>query len=139
MKSIFLSHSHWGEVKVLVAELCPTPGDPMDCSPPGSLSMEFSRQEYRSGLLFPSPGDLPDPGIKPGSPALQADSLPSELKGIYKTPQLTAYLMVKYWKLSKVRNKMRMFAFTTCTGGFIQGIRQWKKDVKSSQITCFCK
>ena len=40
--------------------------------------MEFSRQEYWSGLPFPSPGDLPDPGIKPGSPALQADTLPSE-------------------------------------------------------------
>ena len=38
--------------------------------------MEFSRQEYRSGLLFPSPGDLPNPGIKPRSPALQVDSLP---------------------------------------------------------------
>ena len=36
-------------------------------------SMEFSRQEYWSGLPFPSPGDLPDPGIKPGSPSLQAD------------------------------------------------------------------
>ena len=43
------------------------------------LSMEFSRQEYWSGLPFPSPGDLPDPGIEPGSPALQADSLLSEL------------------------------------------------------------
>ena len=42
-------------------------------------SMEFSRQEYWSGLSFPSPGDLPDPGIEPGSPAspaLQVDSLP---------------------------------------------------------------
>ena len=39
------------------------------------LSMGFSRQEYWSGLPFPSPGDLPDPGIKPRSPALQADSL----------------------------------------------------------------
>ena len=38
----------------------------------------FSRQEYWSGLPFPSLGDLPDPGIKPGSPTLQADSLPSE-------------------------------------------------------------
>ena len=42
------------------------------------LSMEFSRQEYWNGLPFPSPGDLPDPGIEPGSPALQADALPSE-------------------------------------------------------------
>ena len=42
------------------------------------LSMRFSRQEYWSGLPFPSTGDLPDPRIKPGSPALKADSLPSE-------------------------------------------------------------
>ena len=42
-----------------------------------SLSMGFSRQEYWNGLPFPSPGDLPDPGIEPGSPALQADALPS--------------------------------------------------------------
>ena len=45
------------------------------------LSMGFSRQEYWSGLPFPSPGDLPNPGIKPGSPALQADSLLSEPSG----------------------------------------------------------
>ena len=41
-------------------------------------SMEFSRQEYWSGLPFPSPGDLPNPGIEPGSPTLQGDALPSE-------------------------------------------------------------
>ena len=46
-----------------------------------ALSMEFSRQEYWSGLPFPSAEDLPNPGIKPGSPALQADSLPSEPQG----------------------------------------------------------
>ena len=40
--------------------------------------MEFSSQEYWSGLPFPSPGDLPDPGIEPGFLALQEDSLPSE-------------------------------------------------------------
>ena len=45
------------------------------------LSMGFSRQECWSGLPFPSPGDLPDPGIKPGSSALQADALPSEPPG----------------------------------------------------------
>ena len=43
-----------------------------------SPSMEFSRQGHWSGLPFPSPGDLPDPRIKPGSPTLQADALPSE-------------------------------------------------------------
>ena len=46
-----------------------------------SLSMGFSRQEYWSGLPFPSPGDLPDPGIEPRSPALQADTLLSEPPG----------------------------------------------------------
>ena len=45
------------------------------------LSRGFSRQEYWSGLPFPSPGDLPDPGIKPRSPALQADALTSEPPG----------------------------------------------------------
>ena len=44
-------------------------------------SMGFSRQEYWNGLLLPSPGDLPDPGIKPGPPALQVDALPSEQPG----------------------------------------------------------
>ena len=53
--------------------------NPMDCSLPPS--MEFSRQEYWSGLPFPSPGYLPDPGIEPGSSTLQADILPSELPG----------------------------------------------------------
>ena len=46
-----------------------------------SPSMGFSRQEYRSGLPFPPPGDLPDPGIEPRSPTLQADALWSELPG----------------------------------------------------------
>ena len=50
----------------------------MPCQAP--LSRGFSRQEYWSGLPFPSPGDLPDPGIEAGSPALQADSLSTELQ-----------------------------------------------------------
>ena len=45
------------------------------------LTMELSRELYRSVLPFPSPGDLPDPGIEPWSPSLQADSLPSEPLG----------------------------------------------------------
>ena len=45
------------------------------------MFMEFSRQEYCSGLPFPSLGDLPHPGNEPGSPVLQADSLPSESPG----------------------------------------------------------
>ena len=61
---------------VLVTQLCLTLCDPMDCvARQAPLSMESSRQEYWSGLPFPSPGDLPDPGIEPRSSALQADSL----------------------------------------------------------------
>ena len=47
----------------LVAKSCRAFCDPMDCSPSDSLSMEFSRQEYWSGLPFPSLGDLPNPGM----------------------------------------------------------------------------
>ena len=53
----------------------------MNCSPPGSSLHGFSRQAYWSGLPCPSPGDLPDSGTEPGSPELQADSLPSEPPG----------------------------------------------------------
>ena len=45
------------------------------------LSVGFPRQECWSGLPYPSPGDLPDPGTEPGSPALQVDSLPAEPQG----------------------------------------------------------
>ena len=65
---------------VLAAQSCPTLWTVTHHAP---LSMRFSRQEYWSGLPFPSPGDLPDPGIEPGSLAFQADSLPSELPGKY--------------------------------------------------------
>ena len=52
----------------------------MTCQAP--LSMEFSRQVYMNGLPFPFAGHLPDPGIERGSPALQADSLPTEPPGL---------------------------------------------------------
>ena len=61
---------------VLVVQSCLSLCDPMDCSPPGSSVHGFSRQEQWSGLPFPSPGDLSDPGSEPRSSVLQADSLP---------------------------------------------------------------
>ena len=48
--------------------------NPMDCRPQAPFSKELSRQEYCSGLTFPSPRDLPDPGVEPGSAALQAEA-----------------------------------------------------------------
>ena len=65
----------------LVAKLCLTRATPWTVAYQAPLFMGFSRQEYWSGLPFPSPGDFPDPGIEPGSLALQADALPAELQG----------------------------------------------------------
>ena len=61
-------------------------------------SMGFSRQEYWSGLPFPSPGDLPDPGIKPWSPVFQADTLTSEPPGksnVKKAPPKDAHALIR--------------------------------------------
>ena len=63
----------------LVSKSCLTLATPLTVGRQAPLSVGFSRQEYWSWLPFPSQGNLPDPGIKPGSPALQADSLPTEL------------------------------------------------------------
>ena len=62
----------WSESRLVVSD---------SATPWAIQSMEFSRPEYWSGSPFPSPGDLPNPGIKPRSPALQADSLPAEPQG----------------------------------------------------------
>ena len=66
---------------MLVAQLCPALCNPVACSLPSSSVHGILQARILSGLPFPSPGDFPDPGIKPGFPALQADSLPSESPG----------------------------------------------------------
>ena len=70
-----VSQGEWWFRHSLVSDSC----DPMDCSPPGSSVCGILQARILSGLPFPSPGDLPDPGIEPGSLALQADSLLTEL------------------------------------------------------------
>ena len=69
------------KVKVSVVQSCLDFVTSWTVALQGPLSMELSRQGYRSGVPFPSPRDLPNPGIKPRSSALQADSLPSEPLG----------------------------------------------------------
>ena len=68
-------------------------------------SMGFSRQEYWNGLPFPSPEDLPDPGIEPGSPALQADALPSEPPGKpkrnVKVKKKVTLEKILFWRMSR--------------------------------------
>ena len=63
---------------VLVAQLCPTLCDPMDCSPPDFSVHGILQGRKREWVAISFSGDLPDPGFKPRTPALQADSLPSE-------------------------------------------------------------
>ena len=92
----------------ICAQSCLTLCNSMDCSLPGSLSMEFFKQEYWSTLAFPSPEDLPNPAVKPRSPTLQVDSLPSDppgkpentrvdslssLQGIFPTQELNQGLL----------------------------------------------
>ena len=70
----------WSDLAAAAAvpKLCPTSVIPWTVALQAHLSLGFSRQEYWSGLPFPSPGDHPNPGIKPRSPALKSDSLPYE-------------------------------------------------------------
>ena len=84
-------------------------------------SVGFSRQEYWSGLPFPSPGDLPNPGIEPGSPALQTDALPSEPLG---KPQTLMSTLMYYSVNIKVKRA--------------QGPTSYVKDPKCLQIVRNC-
>ena len=70
--------------------VCPPLCNPMDCSPPGFSVHGFSRQEYWSGLPLPSPGDLPNPGIKPESPTLTGGFFTTEPPGKSHFPIYTA-------------------------------------------------
>ena len=76
---------------MLVTQLCPNFCSPMDCSLQGSSVHGILQGRILEWVTFPSPGDLPNSGIEPGSPALQADSLPSEPPG--KTQKLFQYIM----------------------------------------------
>ena len=74
-------YSYVESIKVKSLSRVPLFATPWTVAYQAPPSMAFSRQEYWSGLPFPSPGDLPKPGIKPGSPALLTDALPSEPPG----------------------------------------------------------
>ena len=77
-------------VFVLVTQSCPTLCDPKDCSMPSCSIHGILQARILEWGPFPSPGDLPDPGIKPRSPELQADSLSSE--SLKEDPILPAFL-----------------------------------------------
>ena len=76
-----LTKNQVSEVSEVAQSLVSNSATPWSVAYQAPLTVGFSRQEYWNGLPFPSPGDLPNPGIEPGSPTLQADGLPSELPG----------------------------------------------------------
>ena len=77
------------------------------------LSMEFSRQGYWSGLPFPSPGDLPNPGIKLRYPAPKAGYLPSEPPGKPKTCTDTTFKIIKHITASEIPHGRRLYSQQT--------------------------
>ena len=88
---------------------------PMDCSPPGSSVHGISQQEYWSGLPFPPPGDLPNPGIEPGSPVLEVDSLPPEPPKSWLT--MICFLVFFLWfvlNVSKSGTSLVVQRLTVC-------------------------
>ena len=102
----------------LVTKSCPTLVTPLTVAHKAPLSIGFSRQEYWSGWPFPSPGNLPDAGIEPGSPALQADSLSTELQAphinkdflggsVAKTPSFLCRGKLRSYMLHKVAKKKK--------------------------------
>ena len=101
------------------------------------LSVGFSRQEYWSGLPFPSPGDLPEPGIEPRSPALQADALTSEPSGHIGPPR--SLLLIPTWIDLCSKNTMTsgcMMVQPVCLGWANSWVTRartgpWKVPVKS--------
>ena len=119
----------------LVAWLCPTLCDPMDCTHQAPLSMEFSRQEYWSGLPCPPAGDLPNPGIKPTSHALQADAVPSELQG---SPRIVEWVAYPFSSRSS-QSKNRTWVSCIAGGLFIcwatrEAQTTWLYDLKRRKI-----
>ena len=102
--------------------------DPMDCSRQAPLSTGFSKREHWSGLPFPSPEDLPNPGIKTGSPALQAHSLLSEPPG--KT------LMLGKIEGKRRRGKQRMMWLDSITDSMDMNQSKFRGEGQGSLVCC---
>jgi len=82
----------------LVTKSCQTLCEPMNCSLPGSSVHGFSMQEYWNGFPCPPPGDLPNPGIKPTSPALTGKSFTSESPGKHIRSLVLSLFIISNWK-----------------------------------------
>ena len=96
-----------GFLLLLVASCGRLFSDPRTVARQAPLSMKFSRQEYWNGLPFPSPGDVPDPGIEPRSPTLQADALTSEPPGKPNLLESSIFLKINYKQVEFIPGMQR--------------------------------
>ena len=97
---------------ILVAKLCSTLCDPMDCSLPGSSVYRISQARMLDRLPVPSPENLPDPGTEPASPALAVDSLPLTHQGS-PLQRLLTLLRFHIWLVAKAYFKFYVFTMAT--------------------------
>ena len=111
----------------------------------GPLSMGFPRQEYWSGLPFPSPGDLPKPGIKPGSPVLRADTLPSEPPRLQKAgllgPRERTLPKAELWEVLRPEHVPPQpgCESTAASSAETKARSASFRNEEWGQSTCFCK
>ena len=122
-----------GIVVMLVTQSCPTLCDPwtVACQAPSSVHW-IHQARIRSGLPFPSPENLPDPGIEPGSPALQADSLPFELQERPSPPfyQVTQFLWIAH---AFQRHTWNVVKLLFCSCSFVSAAA---KSLQSCRTLC---
>ena len=143
----------WKESEV--AQSCLTLCNPMDCSLPRSPSRGFFGQEYWSGLPFPAPEDLPNPGIEPGFPTLEADTLTSEPPGkpsgtlsirsnssrdaSYSANELCVWELAKVWKLGMRWWQLYLTIVATVgMGNFLTKMRKWMCACMNAQLLQLC-
>ena len=117
---------------------CPTLCDPMDCSPPGTfVHGDSPGKNTWSGLPCLPPGDLPNPGIKPRSPALQGDSLPSEPPGKTKNSRVGSLSLLQgifltqesNWRLLHCRRILYQLSYWGSPTKRINNIKTANKDM----------
>ena len=142
-------------IYILVAKSCLTLAPPWPVAHQAPLSMGFLRQEYWTGLPLPPPGDLPDPGIEPRSPALQADSLPTEpprrrmlcndlkweknLKKEWKILYISTYMESRKMLLMNLSTGQQWRCWNKQTCGHSRGRRWMIWDSSTETYTAICK
>ena len=134
---LFCSEGKWKWSRSVMSNSFATPWTVAHQAPP---SMGFSRQEYWSGLPFLSPGDLSDPAIEPGFPALQADALPSEPPGNpYSEGKLT-FKWFFFFFLPHSEDRISQYSHPKSSGWLLlQNLVTLKSNPEAEEMKWFCR